>query len=101
MPNHSAFYVANQLPKLSRNGRYVDRTPSEIADYPGVSIKDDAVHVSNLVGEIPCGEPVCAFEVPLRVCVGSDLKNRKMGIRYTLSGPNLRQPAKGTLRLIF
>ena len=101
MPNHSAFYVANQLPRLSRNGRYVDRTPSELADYPGVSIKDDAVHISNLVGEIPCGEPVNAFEVPLRVCVGSDLKNRKMGIRYTLSGANLRQPAKGTLRLIF
>jgi hypothetical protein len=101
MPNHSAFYVANQLPKQSRNGRYVERTPAELANYPGVSIKDDAVHVSNLVGEIPCGEPVNAFEVPLRVCVGSDLKSRKMGIRYTLSGANLRQPAKGTLRLIF
>lgn len=101
MPNHSAFYVASRLPKLARNGRYVDRTASELADYPGVSIKDDAVHVLNSVGEIPCGEPVHAFEVPLRVCVGSDLKNRRLGIHYSLSGANLRKPAKGTLRLLF
>ena len=101
MPNHSSFYVADTLPQLSHNGRYVNRGAQEQANYPGVSIKDDSIHVSNSLGEIPCGEPVNAFEVPLRICVGSYLKDRKVGIRYSLTGANLRTPAKGTLRLVF
>jgi len=101
LPNHNAFYVANRLPKLRRNGEYVDRAGGDPSEYPTVNLKDDAIHVSNTLGEIPTYAPVNAFEVPLRICVGSDLRGRKMGIRYSLFGSNLRSPAKGKLRLLF
>jgi len=101
MPNHSAFYVASHLPMLSRNGKYVDRGADEQAAYPSVNLKDDAVHVSNTLGDIPAGRPVNAFDVPLRICVGSDLEGRKLGIRYSLFGRNLRSPVNGKLRLLF
>ncbi len=101
MPNHNAFYVANQLPKLRRDGEYVDRARGDVSEYPIVNLKDDAIHISNTLGEIPTYAPVNAFEVPLRICVGSDLRGRRLGIRYTLFGSNLRAPAKGKLRLLF
>ncbi|MFQ5548775.1 MAG: ATP-binding protein [Woeseia sp.] len=100
LPNHNAFYVASRLPKVLRNGKYVERPSTEGADYPAVTLKDDAIHVSNTLGEIPTGAPVNAFETPLRICVGSDLKGRKLGIRYSLFGGNLRKPASGKLRLL-
>ncbi len=101
MPNHNALYVANQLPQLLRNDKYVDRAEDDLSEYPTVNLKDDAVHISNTLGEIPTNAPVNAFEVPLRVCVGSGLKGQKIGIRYSLFGSNLRAPAKGKLRLLF
>ncbi len=101
MPNHDALYVAKQLPKLRRNGKFVDRVEADSSEYPTVNLKDDAIHISNTLGEIPTNAPVNAFEVPLRICVGSDLKGRKLGIRYSLFGSNLRVPAKGKLRLLF
>ena len=101
MPNHNAFYVANKLPKLRRNGKYVDRDRGDSSEYPTVNLKDDTIHVSNTLGEIPTYAPVDAFAVPLRICVGSDLKGRRLGIRYALHGSNLRAPANGKLRLLF
>ncbi len=101
MPNHNAFYVAGRLPRMPRNGSFVERGPAELADYPAVNLKDDAVHVSNTLGEIPVHTLVKAFDTPLRICVGSDLKGRRLGIRYSLFGRNLRAPAQGKLRLIF
>ncbi len=101
MPNHNSFYVANNLPHVLRNGQFVDRSPKERAAYPAVNLKDDAVQVSSNLGTVPVDSPVKAFESPLRVCVGSDLHGRRVGIRYTLFGKNLRNPVKGTLRLLF
>ena len=101
MPNHTAFYVASQLPKVLRNGKFVDRAAEEMSGYPSVNLKDNAVYVSNTLGEIPLNAPVNVFDIPLRICVGSDLKGRKLGIRYSLFGSNLRSPAKGKLRLLF
>lgn len=101
LPNHNAFYVASQLPKILRNGEYLDRGRAELDNYPVVNLKDGAVHISNTLGDLPTFVPVNAFDTPLRVCVGSDLKGRKMGIRYSLFGRNLRSPAKGKLRLLF
>lgn len=101
MPNHNAFYVANGLPQVLRNGQLVDRSPKEMAAYPSVNLKDDAVHVSSNLGTVPVDSPVQAFESALRVCVGSDLRGRRVGIRYSLFGKNLRSPVKGTLRLLF
>ena len=101
LPNHNAFYVANKLPKIRRNGEYVDRARGDLSEYPTVNLKDDAIHITNTLGEIPTYAPVDAFEVPLRICVGSDLKGRRLGMRYSLFGSNLRAPARGKLRLLF
>ena len=101
LPNHNAFYVADRLPKRPVNDRYVDRTPDEIASYPAVTLKDDSVHVTAKIGDIPAGEPIEIFTSPLLMCIGADLKSRRFGIRYAVHGQNLRAPAKGQLKLTF
>jgi hypothetical protein len=100
-PQHEAFYVANRLPKIFRDGKFVDRSPVELTDYPSVIIKDNAIHVSSSLGNIPSGAPMPAFERSLRICVGNELRGRKFGIQYALRGKNLRQPTTGKLRLLF
>ena len=101
MPRHPEFRVAAELPKIQRDGRFLERTPGEQAGYPSVSLRDKSVHVSVELGDILIGEPVDVFERHLRICAGDDLKGRKVGIQYELSAQNLRSAAKGTLRLIF
>ncbi len=101
LPNHDSLYVAQELPRILRNGKLVDRVKDDLLHYPTVNLKDNTIHVSHTLGEIPTNAPVNAFEVPLRVCVGSDLQGRRMRIQYSLYGSNLRDPAKGKLRLIF
>jgi hypothetical protein len=101
LPNHTSFYVASQLPKLPRDDRFIDRTPAEHADYPAVTARDNAINVSVKLGDIPPGEPVEVFKTPLRLCVGTDLKGRRIGIQYSLFAQNLRTAATGKLRLLF
>ncbi len=101
LPNHNSFYIAESLPRKSVRGGFADRTPDEIAAYPSVSLRDDSVHITQKIGDIPVGEPIEVFVSPLRLCVGKDLGGKRMGIRYTLHGQNLRSPAKGNLRLSF
>jgi hypothetical protein len=101
MPSHEAFHVASHLPKRPRDDDFVERSAAEQSTYPAVNLKDNAVHVSNNLGEIPSGALVQVFDTPLRICVGADLKGRKLGIRYSLFGSNLQRPAKGKLRLLF
>lgn len=101
MPRHDAFFVARELPMQRRGGNFIERTPAELADYPSVNYQTDAVIISNILGDLPAESPKLAFAIPLRICVGSELKGRKLGIRYTLDSRNLRRPAKGTLRLLF
>ena len=101
LPNHTAFYVASRLPKLPRDDRFVDRTPAEHADYPAVTARDNAINVSVKLGNIPPGEPIEVFKTPLRLCVGTDLKGRRIGIQYSLFAQNLRTAATGKLRLLF
>jgi hypothetical protein len=101
MPNHNAFYVAEELPKILRDDDFTSRTADEMAAYPSVTLKDDAVQVTSKIGDIAVGEPVKVFGSPLRICVGQDLGGKKFGIRYALHAQNLRAPAKGNLRLIF
>ncbi len=86
---------------MRQDGKYVERRPDQITGYPAVSLKDDSIQVSYALGEIPTYAPVTVFDIPLRICVGSDLKGRRLGIRYSLFGRNLRSPAKGKLRLLF
>jgi len=101
MPNHGAFFVASQLPQVLRNGKLVDRGSSEQADYPVVNAKDNMIQVSSNLGDVPACAPVQVFSVPLRVCAGSALRGKRMGMRYFLFGRNLRSPVKGKLRLVF
>jgi hypothetical protein len=101
LPNHGSFYVADTLPRRFVNERFVDRTPDEIAHYPAVTLRDNAVQVSCSIGDIPAGEPVDIFRSPLRMCVGADLSGRRFGIRYALHAQNLRAPARGQLKLQF
>jgi len=101
MPNHNSFYVASRLPRILRDEKWIDRGPAEHAEYPAVNLKDDSVQVTSTLGQITADAPVNAFETPLRICVGKELKGRRLGIRYTLFGSNLRRPAKGKLRLLF
>lgn len=101
LPQHDAFFVANRLPKILRDGEIVDRSPVELGNYPSVMLKNDSVQVSSSLGDIPSGFPVPVFERSLRICVGTDLQGRKFGIQYALFGKNLRRPVTGKLRLLF
>jgi hypothetical protein len=101
MPNHEAFHVASSLPKRPRNDGYVARTPTEQADYPSVTVKEDKVNISSNLGRLLPDVPVQVFSTPLRVCVGRELHGRKLGVHYSLFGSNLQRPVKGQLRLLF
>ena len=101
MPAHASFHVAQQLPKLRKDGDYMDRRLSERERYPSVSVRDEAIHVSQSIGDIPADTPVDAFDMPLRICAGAELRGCRFGIRYSLFGRNLRSPARGKLRLVF
>lgn len=101
LPNHNCLYVANRPPKIRHKKTYAAPSDEAKADYPTVSTKDDSISISTTIGTIACGEPLHAFGVPLRICVGSDLKGRRLGVRYSLFGSNLRSPAQGKLRLLF
>jgi hypothetical protein len=100
MPNHSAFHVATELPRIPRDDRFIERTPSEQAGYPAVSLSDNSVQVSAKLGDIEPGEPTEVFDLPLRICVGNELQGRRIGIQYALNAHNLRSAAKGKLRLL-
>ena len=101
MPAHHSLYVASELPLMERDGHFVARSPVELGDYPSVAIKDNTVHVSAKVGTIGTRSPVPLFETPLRICVGDELKGRRLGIRYAIFGSNLKRPAEGKLRIQF
>ena len=100
-PVHEEFRIAAQLPKLPRGNSFAERTSLEQSRYPAVTQRDNAIQVSGKLDEIPADEPVEIFATPLRICIGSGLKGRRVGIQYSLSAQNLRSPAKGTLRLLF
>jgi hypothetical protein len=101
MPNHDALHIAERLPKIPRDDVFVDRPPGEQSDYPAVSLRSDSIHVTAKLGDIQPGEPVDVFVTPLRICVGTGLEGRRIGVQYSLFAQNLRTAAKGTLRLLF
>lgn len=101
LPNHSEFHVATALPKILRDDRFIDRSPDEQADYPAVTLRDDAIQVAVKLGTVPSGAPVDIFDLPLRICAGAELRGRRIGIQYSLQARNLRAAATGKLRLLF
>ena len=100
LPNNDALYVATRLPKVLEDDRFIDRRPSEQAEYPSVTLSDDSIRVSANLGDVPTGEIVEAFSRPLLICAGNDLAGRRIGIRLSLYASNLRVPAHGKLRLL-
>lgn len=101
LPKDNELYVADRLPKLLNNEKFVDRPPAELASYPTVSLHKKSIHITKKIGDVPIDQPIGAFGSPLRICVGPGLIGRRFGIRYALHGQNLRSPATGTLRVNF
>ena len=101
MPNPDGLHVADKLPKIQRDEQFIERTPLEQSSYPAVSLRKNAVQIAVKLGDIPPGEPIEVFESPLRVCAGTRMKGRKIGIQFALYAQNLRQNVNGKLRLLF
>jgi len=101
LPKDNDLYIADRLPKILRDEKFVDRTAGEQAAYPTVSLHKKSIHITKKIGDIPVDRPIGAFGSPLRVCVGPGLIGRRFGIRYALHGQNLRSPATGTLHVKF
>lgn len=100
MPRHDAFHVAERLPKILKDDKFIARTPTEQADYPTVNLRDDAIQIAATLEDVEPGAPIEIFRTPLRVCVGDELKGRRIGLQYMLFAQNLRTPMTGKLRLI-
>lgn len=94
MPKNDELHVADRPPDAAQ--RFDDDSK-----YPSVDVLENAIRITQRIGDIPAGEPFAIFPTPVRVCAGAALAGRKFGIRYSLTGQNLRSPAEGKLRLIF
>jgi hypothetical protein len=94
MPQDDNFFVADRPPDVAQ--RFDDD-----ATYPVVDVLRRGIRITQRVGDIPAGEPFALFPTPVLVCAGPALAGRKFGVRYSLTGQNLRSPAKGKLRLFF
>ncbi len=101
LPKDNDLYIADRLPKVLHNEKFVDRPAAELASYPTVSLHKKSIHITKKIGDIPVDRPTEAFGSPVRICVGPELIGRRFGIRYALHGQNLRSPAAGTLRVNF
>lgn len=101
LPNHRGCRIAEALPMRFDGNGLEPRSEAEQAEYPRVSNKPEAIHVSYSVGDLPPDTPRKVFRIPLRICVDNRLKDRRMGIQFSLFGRNLRAPVKGKLRLQF
>ena len=107
IPNHAEFHVAKNAPKVPTDDEFelivmedIDKADSP-GRYPSVSLNDKAVKVIDKLGDIPPGEFVDVFDVPLRLYVGDGLQGKRFGMQYSLTARNMRTPAKGKLRLLF
>ena len=100
LPNREGIHVAEQLPRSPTGSGLFFTGTHNGKSYPAVSTGERTISASNIIGTIGCGSPVSAFGVPLRICVSSLLKGRKLGLHYALFGSNLREPVQGKLRLL-
>lgn len=100
LPAHEALHIARRLPHVLEDDRFVERMPSEQAEYPSVDESGDGIRVSVSLGDIPAGKIVEALSRPIRICAGRELAGRRIGIRVSLFASNLRAPARSKLRLL-
>ena len=89
--------ITLKLPNLEE--LYVARNVAE--GYPAVDTKDDAILVTDYLGEIPPGAPMSAFKVPITLCAGRSLEGQRFNVGYTLFARNLRSPVTGHLAIDF
>lgn len=101
MPRHKALHVANGLPPDPENLPDADDGDAGLVDYPAVSVRQKEIYVASVLGDVAAGVPIDVFEVPLRICAGSELAGKRLNLRYRLFGSNLRQPVDGSLQLAF
>lgn len=101
LPNDPELYVADALPKIREGSTFVERSADEMAGYPAVALRDNAIHIRYRIRQVGVGEPTEVFGSPLRICAGPGLRGRKFGVQYALRGTNLRSVAQGRLRLLF
>lgn len=79
------------------------RSPNEIRNmgYPDVEGREDAIFARSVIESLEPGAMLPALGAPLRLAVGPGMQGRKLGIRYTLRGPDNRALAKGALKVRF
>ena len=101
LPIHDALHVAGAIPTGTPQTTAIQDCQSSAGCYPVVSFNGDRVHATATIGTIPAGVPVNAFDIPLRICVGSDLAGKQMSIRYKLFASNLSESVEGKLVVVF
>jgi len=79
------------------------RSPNEIRNmgYPDVESRDEGIFARSVIESLAAGETLPALLCPLRMAVGPAMKGRKLGISYTLRGPDNGVLSKGTLKIRF
>jgi hypothetical protein len=94
MPKNDELHVADRPPDA------VHRLHDD-STYPIVDVLENAIRITQHIGDIPAGQPFAIFPTPVLVCAGPGLAGRKFGVRYSLTGQNLRSSPEGKLRLFF
>lgn len=94
VPKADELHIADRPPE-------VEERLDDDSQYPAVDVLKNAIRITQRIGDIPAGQPHAIFPTPVLVCVGPALAGRRFGIRYILTGQNLRTPATGKLRLLF
>ncbi len=99
LPRAAGFDVADGLypnPKAPASGLEL-----ELLGYPAVTKSDDTIRVRASLGDLPPGTRQAAFETPLRLAVGPQMKRQKVALRYTVVAQGLSHPCRGRLKLKF
>ncbi len=79
------------------------RSPNEVRNmgYPEVEGRENAIFARSVIETLAPGAMCPALGCALRLAVGPGMQGRKLGIRYTLRGPDNRALAKGALKVRF
>ena len=99
LPRHPDIRVAESLNGQPIGDASSKPSPALQSGYPQVRQDDKCIKISARIGDIGPGEVREVFAVPPRLCFGTELSGRKIGINFTLTASNLRQPANGRLNL--
>lgn len=98
-PRLPDFDVADRIYASPFDKRTVSE--AERKGYPEVESRQDAIFVRSAIASLAAGSTQPALRCPLRMAVGPGMQGRKLGIRYTLRGPNGRSLSKGNLKIRF